>query len=295
MTFRRVVAATDFSETSAAALRAAARWSRHLGVPLVVIHSYDPAPIGPSAASPIPAWPTDAGARAIERAAKSQLAALAEGLLAGVEHTVEAVAHPNPALGVSDFAKSDDLIVVGTHGRTGLGRILMGSVAEQTLRHAPCAVLVVRGEVDPERFPTKVVACTDFSDAARPAIEAASWVAKAFAVPVTVLHAETAEKWQQATFTADDQELAKVRSDLESALGAEQAAFLPPPVRVEFIVADHHAHGIVDHAAEAGVDLIVMATHGRTGLARLVIGSVAERVTRHAPRPVLVARPVAPS
>lgn len=290
MSFARVIVATDFSEASEAALRAAARWAKHLSRPLTVLNVYDPAPLGPSAASPLPSWPTEAGARAIEHEARDRVAALRDGILAGVDYEIATHDHPRAALGLVERANPDDLLIVGTHGRTGVKRALLGSVAEQTIRHAPCTVLAVRGTVDVPTFPKRMVVCTDFSDESVPALTTAGIVARAFSIPATVLHVEHTEVWQRATDTSDNAQLAAVRGKVDAALQALHESHLPPPVQTDFVVADHRAQGILDHAKQHGVDLLVLATHGRTGIARLVIGSVTERVVRAAPCPVLIAR-----
>jgi nucleotide-binding universal stress UspA family protein len=290
MTFRRVVVATDFSEASEQALAVAARWSQQLDTPLTVLHVYDPSPIGPSAASPLPSWPTEAGARAIEHEARERIAALGDGILAGVKYEVATHDHPRPALGAVEYVNDDDLLIVGTHGRTGVKRVLLGSVAEQIIRHAPCTVLAVRGTVDLDSFPKRMVVCTDFSDEAVPAVTAAATVARAFSIPAALLYVEHTDIWQEATDSANNDELEAARAKVDGALQSLHGRHLPPPVKTEFVVADHRPDGIVDHAKQTDVDLLVLATHGRTGIARLVLGSVTERVIRAAPCPVLVVR-----
>lgn len=270
---------------------AAARWSRHLELPLVVLHAYDPAPLGPSASSPLPTWPTQAGKRAVERGAQARIDELRGGLLAGVTFEAVLKEHPRASLSVCDYADEDDLVVVGTHGRTGVRRVLMGSVAEQTVRHAPCPVLVVRGEVDIATFPSSVVVCTDFSKASVPAVAMAGRIARAFEAPATLLYVEHTDVWQQATEDVDDDaKLRELRAQLDRALAELHEEHLPAPVETQLVVSDHRPEGIVTHADKRGADLLVLATHGRSGLARLVIGSVTERVVRTAPCPVLVVR-----
>ena len=291
MTFSRVIAATDFSAASEAALKAAARWSERLEIPLVVVHVYDPAPLGPSAASPLPTWPTEAGKRAIHHNATKQLELLREGLLEGVAFEGVTTEHPRPALGLCHFAEEDDLLILGTHGRTGVQRVLMGSVAEQTVRHAPCAVLVMRGGTDVDTFPSNMTVCTDFSTASVPAVVAGGTVARAFEAPATLLYVEDTDAWQRATEDlADDEGLLALEESMNRAMAELYEEHLPGPVKTQLVVSDHRPEGIVEHAKSRGVDLLVLATHGRSGLARLVIGSVTERVVRMAPCPVLVVR-----
>lgn len=256
----------------------------------MVAHVFDPAPLGPSPAVPFPAWPTAAASKAIERAAQKKLDAMAEGSLAGTPHETLLVAHPSASMGVCDVANADDLLIVGTHGRSGLERMVIGSVAEQVIRHAPCAVLAVRGTFEAESFPSRMLICTDFSEGAIPALAAGGAIARAFDTPATVLHARSERSWRRDTEWADVDEDPELETKLHAELDRLHAEYLPPPVRSAFVVAKNVPEAILKHAEREKVDLLVLATHGRTGLSRLVIGSVAERVTRHAHCPVLVVR-----
>jgi nucleotide-binding universal stress UspA family protein len=127
--FRRVLFATDFSDVSRHAGRTAAALARHFSAPLHVVH------VRPSVA--------DAGAARSLAAAAAELGPdvmVVTETLTGLPAR-QIVAHARRA-GV-------DLIVVGTHGRTGVSRALLGSVAEAVVRRAPCRVLTVPGETPP--------------------------------------------------------------------------------------------------------------------------------------------------
>lgn len=293
--FKRILCATDFSEPSLGAVDFAAHWARRLKLPLAVAHVFDPSPLGPSPALPFPAWPTTAASKAIERAAKKKLDGLAETSLANIPHEPLLVAHPSASLGICDLARPDDLLIVGTHGRTGLERMVIGSVAEQVIRHAPCAVLAVRGTFDAKSFPSRMLICTDFSEGATTALEIGGAIARAFDTPTTLLHARSERSWRRDTEWADVDEDPELEAKLHAELDRLHGEHLPPPVQSAFVVAKNVPDAILKHAEREKVDLLVLATHGRTGLSRLVIGSVAERVTRHAHCPVLVVRTAARS
>jgi nucleotide-binding universal stress UspA family protein len=187
-----------------------------------------------------------------------------------------------------------ELIVVGTHGHTGISRFLLGSVATAVLRHAPCDVLVCRGANGPSPFERPLVA-TDFSPAADRALRNAASLAAPGAT-IDVVHAWQlpAGSWGatllgQARFpwsTVRDAVLSGVRSQADR---LEQAhAGLGHPLRVELIQGPPAS--VITHAAErGGHDLIAIGTHGHRGFRRLLLGSVAESVIRHAPCSVLVA------
>lgn len=186
-----------------------------------------------------------------------------------------------------------DLIVAGTHGRRGLQRLLIGSVAEEVLRTAPCPVLTVRGEEDvaPAWAVRNILVPIDFSDASLEALRHAKELALTYGAQITLLHAV-----EEVVYP--------------SAYGVEPANLPGPQVidRVEKNLADlartevgyehvvvqanvgYAPSTILDYAEGNEVDLVVIATHGRTGLERMLLGSVAERVVRRAPAPVFVVK-----
>lgn len=143
---RAILAPTDFSHHAEAALRYACGLAARLGVPLHLLHVLPEilAPMGPEPML-VPALPAEYYA---DSEGQSN-AALAQALKPewGVPPRVEtAVRWGDSVDGVVEYARSQpiDLIVIATHGRTGLGHVLMGSVAERIVREAPCPVLTVR-------------------------------------------------------------------------------------------------------------------------------------------------------
>ena len=196
---------------------------------------------------------------------------------------------------ILDTARNEscDLIVIGTHGRGGVARLLLGSVAEAVLRHAPCPVLAIkppgaheqrRGEAVPAEpgaagplFPV-ILHPTDFSERSRHAFDIACALARGGG-RLIVLHVV---------------EVVHVASEgYEDALNERLRSFQPddPSIRVEYRLREGEpATETLSEASASGCDLIVLGTHGRTGLDRLVMGSVAEDVLRRAGVPVLIVR-----
>lgn len=185
-----------------------------------------------------------------------------------------------------------DLIVVGTHGHTGLARFLLGSVATATLRHAPCDVLVCRG-AGTGPFAKPLVAM-DFSAAATRAIaHTAELVRRSDAIELVHAWQLPAGSWGatllgQARFpwsTVRDAVVASANTRAER-LVAEQKA-LGRAVHVE-LVQGPPANVVTSFAERGGHDLIAVGTHGHRGFRRLLLGSVAEDVIRYAPCSVYV-------
>ncbi|RMH57359.1 MAG: universal stress protein [Bacteroidetes bacterium] len=185
-----------------------------------------------------------------------------------------------------------DLIVVGTHGRRGVPRLLLGSVAEEVVRAAPCPVLTVHGnEPDDARPIRRILVPIDFSRHARQALAHAKEMAHLLEAQLILQHV-IQEQLHPAFYNTGIFSIYDVEPDIEDRARAELQRFYdetdgpaaPPERAPRFVVGPGHpAHEIITLAEEEQVDLIVMATHGRSGLERFLMGSVAERVVRRAP------------
>jgi nucleotide-binding universal stress UspA family protein len=190
-----------------------------------------------------------------------------------------------------------DLLVIGTHGRTGVKRFLLGSIAERVVRFSTVPVLVARPKELPGRY-QKILIPTDFSPGSRPTVEYALKLATPTA-HLTLFHA-----WQYPIgpgayempvrlsgalvegYAADYRQQAQTRARelLSNIAGADRVAFE--------LTEGSPADAIVERAQNS--DLVVMASHGHRGIRRFLLGSVAETVVRHAPCSVAVVHPPNP-
>lgn len=206
---------------------------------------------------------------------------------------ISRVGPPAEVLANAATEHSAELIVVGTQGRTGISRFLLGSVATETVRHAPCDVLVCRGPSPQLPFQRPLVA-TDFTPAAKKALAHAARVT-APGAPIEVIHAWQlpAGSWGatllgQARFpwnTVRDAVLSGAQAQADKV--AKEAAGLGHPIHVELVQGPPTS--VVTAAAErGGHDLIAVGAHGHRGVRRLLLGSVAESTIRHSPCSVLV-------
>lgn len=136
--FKTIMHPTDFSAPAQQALDVARSLARAHGAKLVLVAV--PVPPLPAVESFVP----EAELQQLAEEARKQLAAMAAGIT-DVPVEIRVIAgEPGWALVTAAQECHADLIVMGTHGRTGLRRLLMGSVAEHVLRHAPCPVLTIR-------------------------------------------------------------------------------------------------------------------------------------------------------
>ncbi len=141
----------------------------------------------------------------------------------------------------------------------------------------------------------RILCPIDFSDASRAALETAADLAKRFGASLTLFHAYPVPGYTfpDGSFVASSKmldELAEqARRHLEEWKGI--AASLGVPAAEAITAVGEPAHEIVTWSKEHAADLVVLGTHGRTGLTHALMGSVAERVVRRAPCPVLTVRP----
>jgi nucleotide-binding universal stress UspA family protein len=143
--FKRILHPTDFSDSGSAALSAACELATRFGAELHLLHVVQDvasiAAYGIAETYLPPEWREE-----IRQQAEKALQKLPPPALAGSLKIVRAIAEGGPYFEIVEYAKQRaiDLIVMGTHGRTGLPHVFLGSVAERVVREAPCAVLTIR-------------------------------------------------------------------------------------------------------------------------------------------------------
>ena len=188
-----------------------------------------------------------------------------------------------------------DVVVMGTRGHTGLDRLLVGSTTERAVRLSDAPVLTVGPEADSEAGFRDVLVPTDGSEAVEPAIEQALNVAEAFDATFHALNVADVRSFADDEFGpgmgVDDGVLQALEEQGERATDdlADRAARRNLAVEADVVIGTP-ATAIREYADEQGADLIVMGTHGRTGLDRVLLGSVTEKVVRSADCPVLTVR-----
>jgi nucleotide-binding universal stress UspA family protein len=288
--FRNILVATDFSPASRSALRCAFELSAETGATLWIGHVVPPLPKGSVARvyRDMDAFlRRDAEKRleALTKAARKRGARPRALLLQG---------SPSDALRRAASSRRADLLVLGTHGLTGLARFFIGSLAARIVATSPCPVLSVR------RFrgsgkPRRILFATDFSEASRAAWKLALRLARANRARLRVVHVVSPLALGQGVRWAYAEAEAQARSDARRRLRdlREQARKAGASAEVLLLRAVPH-EGIVRAARSMKDGWIVMGTHGRTGAAAAFVGSVASRVVATAPCPVLTVRSARP-
>lgn len=190
-----------------------------------------------------------------------------------------------------------DLIVMGTHGHRGFRRFLLGSVAEEVVRSASCPVLTVGETATPlrETWPDRITVPIDFSEHSRIALRIAKTLAAGNPAAGTTLdlvhvveHPVYPHLYNPLADAMVDYSFPNITQKVEDGIARFVAETGGPEVPWEIKTLEGPvAANITQHAEATSADLIVIATHGLTGLKHLLLGSVAEKVLRAASCPVL--------
>jgi nucleotide-binding universal stress UspA family protein len=279
--FARILAATDFSAPSDAALAQARRLADSTGASLHVLHVVDNMFMRVVLADP----------RDYETAALRQMQDRVSDAILAVERSDE------PADEITSYARTHDidLIVMGTHGRGRMAHLLLGSVAEKVARRAPCPVLTMR-QAPATSAPKKlrVLVPTDFSSSSDAALGTAKRLVAKLGGSICLLHVVErpaigasfgSEMYELRAAAVHEEQMAKVRIQLS------QRILVDSRVKVTSdVIVGPSAAMITTYAGDADFDLIIMGTRGRGGLAHLLMGSVAESVIRTAACPVLTVK-----
>jgi len=284
ITLKNILFATDFSAASDAAAPIAVQIARRYGAKIYGVHVNASDPY--AAAAP-EAWA--AMAEAAERAAKEAAGRLHEQLQ-GIEHEV-AIGEGKIWDAMSGWIeqKEIDLVVLGTRGRTGFGRTLLGSVAEQILRQSPCPVLTVGPHVNPwsEEYAKmrEILYATDLAAESPLAAPYAVSLAQENQARLVLLHVIEDSK---AGDLADSPQMEGVKERKLRQLVTQQAGLWCDPSYI--VERGPAAEKILDVARRRHTDLIVLGARPAKGLlTHLNIGTV-HKVVSQATCPVLTVR-----
>jgi len=285
---KNVLLLTDFSEPSESALRFAATIARQYGAELHALHVLVPRPLLYTSPEAM------AGIAAMEEAAACEMQRV-DSQLAGVSHETTTMRAPDVWTAVEQAvaASNADLLVLGTHGRTGLQKLMLGSVAEEVFRKATVPVLTigphVRGGAHGGGRFHRVLYATDFSAEAKAAAPYALSLAQEAQAQLVLLHVMTTSGENGARGAAASSIADAMHKLLELAPEEAKLWCRPEPVVQYGQVAER----ILEEARGRKADLVVLgvrAPEGPVALATHTPRSVAYRVVANAPCPVLTVR-----
>ena len=269
--FEHILLATDGSEFSAGAERVAMTMARrhHARLTILGVAVYDPA-----YSTSVPELEREA--RAMARRNVEAAVRQADGL----DHTVVIKEAADPYKGIVEAAEEQraDVIIMGRRGKRGLARMMVGAATIRVMGHAPCNVMVV--PKDAQACKHGILVATDGSRYGDAAALTAGRLAQVSELPLDVISAvmpnHSRARRQEAVAAVQ-----RVRDGL-SASGIQLDGSVVEGSRPDDV--------ILQQAKQTGADLIVMGTHGRTGLERVLVGSIAERVIGGAECPVLAVK-----
>jgi hypothetical protein len=184
--------------------------------------------------------------------------------------------HPYKRIVEEATARKSDLIIMGKHGKTEIQRLVMGSVTAKVIAYSPCKVLVVSKDASVEG--KNIMLATDGS----PYSDAAEMEAINMADRCPML-----KNFVALSVAPGKDELQHARYNLESVISKAK----DKGVKVEAVAMTGEPYKVItEQAKERDIDIIIIGTHGRTGLEKLLMGSVAERVVAVAHCSVLIAK-----
>lgn len=291
---------TDLSEQARGALRYAAAMAEQTGAELhivhvLTIHGYDP----------VLAKRVLNGMQHALQEMEDQLNGqmekeAADAIDRGVSVKTAVVRSMAPYDAILDYARENDVgqIIMGTHGRTGLSYVLLGSVTEKVVEYAPCPVLVVskseRDFVDVEgrMLLNRIMFPTDFSEASRWSAARALDMARANDACIVVAHIVPTKEVVHAGISKtepEDETVKRMVAEARSKAHNEAERLFGDYPKVEVRVGSGRVpHALADLAKEEIIDLVAISSKGRDSFKDQILGSVAERLLRLSPCPVLV-------
>jgi nucleotide-binding universal stress UspA family protein len=290
----RILVPLDGSELSEEALPYAVEIARRADGEIVLITAIQPVGIWDATASAIN-WERE------EKVAEEYLEERREHLEAHQVKARQVRMHGDAAVAILEASEDEaaDLIVMSTHGRSGITRWLFGSVADRVINHSLRPLLVIRpGDGEAGRAPVfkKILVPLDGSRAAESVLPFVKEIAGLFDSSLVLYHAippiSAYPGFETVNPPADGRALEDMQRQARELLSERARRLEGEGIKTTIAVSvDLPMDGILHAAEETGADLIAIGTHGRSGLGRLLLGSVASGVTSRARIPCLLMRP----
>lgn len=294
--FANIVVPLDFSEVSDAALTRAIALGKVCDATLHLVHAILPFDLSGFRHEFARSLEQGEWAR-IHARAKADLEAAAGKVKAGGLSVTQTLMEDSPAGAIESAyqAKEGDMIVMGTHGFSGFKHLVLGSVTEKTLRSIHAPVYCVKGPESVQNKPVRrVLIATDFSEPGVQAADLGIGLAKDLSASVELVHAVHTPNAAVAPYGVplSAEYLVAIRNAARVQIEGLRESLAREGVTIGVFTRDGDPTSVIcERAKDSEADLVVMGTHGYTGLKHVLFGSVAERVVRTAPCSVLTVNP----
>jgi len=304
-----ILAATDLSANSQVAVEYARSLAKLTQGTIILLHVFEPPVVASRPDIYFMSRDATFELEAVQRAALERLHSQRDELDSSQVPCASSMRIGAPYEEIVDEAETRqaDLIVVGTQGRSAMGKFLMGSTAERVCRHAPCSVLVVRHEsvsheldssfaITRELKLGKILVPTDLSENSLTAINYAAGLAKPTSAHLALFHVFQIPDYVMSTNISLSAGAAQSDLAVAQCKALDRLQSLREAVTASAVNCDAEMRTgvpyqeIIEETERMAPDLIVVGTQGATGVARYLLGSTAERIVRHSKCPVLVAR-----
>lgn len=283
LSLKNILFPTDFSAASRAAVAFAEALARTYGSTILFAHAMAPEPHSPVVTDHIPELDDF-----VWQDARVKLEAFAQAVLTGEVPARALLDRADVASAIPAFNRENDvdMVVVGTHGRRGVGKLIMGSEAEKIYRSASCPVMTVGPKVRPstEWRLRRILCPVDLAEDPEPVLHYALSLAEESQAELIVLDAIPLVPWQYRA--SEDQ---RSRRALESLIPEQASDWCKPEIVVRW---DHPAEAILCEARDCEADLIVMSVHKSRAASWLahMPWPIASEVVSQAPCPVVTIR-----
>lgn len=270
LAMNKILLPTDFSEQAYNAAKVAASIAKKADASIQILHVIDL----PSYADS-PSFRLISESSDLKKQAEEAMKELLEKVdFEGIDVTAT-IEFDSIYQRIVEIAKQEpiDLIVIGSHGTSGIEKFLIGSVTEKVIQLAPCLVLAIKYPIETIDIQSMVFASSFYGEVYEnfPKIQA---FADIFNAKIHLLKVNTRHHFETTRYSKKAIEAFVNECNLTN-------------YSINIYNDDTEEEGILHFAEDAGVDLIALATHGRTGLSHLINGSLTEHLSDHSPKPLL--------
>lgn len=295
---RKILVPLDFSRTSLQVLRCACRYAESFNAGLILVH------VNPGVLSPDIEHGLSKQENALLRhKVEEQLVALHRKECKMDLPMIPVVTNGIPHVEIVEAARNHkaDLIMLSTHGHTGWAHVMLGSTAERVVRDAPCPVLTFHQQLlgrrgvrlQPAQI-QRILVPTDFSKPSRDTVRRAAQYAQHFQASLDLLHVTESliyPEYPEFGYMDVNHLASQMMATAHKKLEAMRDRFSRPELIREIAVKEGLPFKeITQYAQKNRIDLIVISTHGQSGILNALLGSTAQRVVQHAACAVLVLR-----